>query len=151
MAARDKIVEGFRILFDDSGATPRDLTGDLVPGSLKDGGGFKMEKREYHGANAAVKNYIKGKKESVITATFYKSDVATTGAYTVLSGMEGAGGTLTLQWGSNGAAPTTGDPEWEGEYVYFPQGEGFEDGKAVIYAEFAPQHGQSDPAAGTVA
>lgn len=149
MAGKNHVSRGFRIYFDDSGGTARDLSGDLVPGSCQ-GGGFKFDQVEMTGESNAVKNFLANHPEAPVTASFYMNDTATTGAFTVLKGMAGAGGTLTLQWGQNGAAPTTGDPEWEGEYVCFGTPLSFDGGKAVMTVEFQPQAGQSAPAFGTV-
>ena len=35
MAAKDKIETGFTFAYDDQGGTVRDLSGDLIPGSVK--------------------------------------------------------------------------------------------------------------------
>lgn len=149
MAGKDKVERSFRLYFDDSGSAARDLSGDLVPGSCALNLG--QEQVELTGVSDTVKNALAGHKEAPVVAKFFMNDTATTGSHTVLKGVEGSGGTLTLQWGADGAAPTTDDPEWEGEYVYFPQGIAFEGGKAVISALFVPQTGQSAPAMGTVA
>lgn len=116
MAGKNKTLKGFRLLFDDSGGTPRDLSGDLVPGSCQ-GGGLKFDQADMTGQSNTVKNYLADQAESEISAQFHLNDTATTGAFTVLKGMLGAVGTLLLEWGSAGAAPTTGDPTWGGEYV----------------------------------
>jgi hypothetical protein len=149
MAGKNHVSRSFRLYFDDSGATARDLSGDLVPGSCQ-GGGLVYDQVEMTGESNSVKNYLANHPDSEVTATFIVNDTATTGAFTVLKGMMGAGGTLTLQWGQNGAAPTTGDPKWEGEYVCFGGPMSFDGGKAVWQITFKPQAGQSAPAFGTV-
>jgi hypothetical protein len=78
------------------------------------------------------------------------NDTATTGAFTVLKAMVGEVGTLTLQWGSNGATPSTGDPEWEGEYTLMQANIVFDGGKAVVDCTFQPGSSTA-PAWGTVA
>lgn len=148
MAGKNKIERSFRIKWDDSGTTARDLTGDLVPGSLR-GGGIKLDEVEMTGVSEAVKNYLAGHGDAPVQAQFYLNDTATTGAHTVLSGTQGVVGTLTLQYGANGAAPTTGDPEFEGEYTYFGGDVTFVGGKAVINATFKPGTA-TPPAWGTV-
>jgi len=145
---KNKLERGFRISFDDSGGTVRDLSGDLVPGSVS-GGGLVYDEVELTGVSESVKNYLAGHAESEITAQFYMNDTASTGAFTVLSGNQGGTGTLTLQWGSSGSAPDTGDPEWEGEYVLLNASVGLNGNKPVINAVFKPT-GSTPPAWGTV-
>lgn len=149
MAGKDKVERSFRLLFDDSGGTARDLSADLVPGSVS-GGGLTFDQVEMTGVSNTVKNYLAGHAESPVSAQFYLNDTATTGAFTVLTGMDGSVGTLTLQWGADGAAPTTNDPEWEGEYLLADCSVGFNGGKAVLNTEFVPGSGTA-PAWGTVA
>ena len=116
MAGKNHVERSFRISIDDSGGTARDLTGDLVPGSVS-GGGLIYDEANMHGVSEAVVNYLANFANSEITAQFRMNDTATTGAFTVINGLNGSTGTATLRWGQSGAAPTTGDPEWEGEYV----------------------------------
>lgn len=145
---KNKSERGFCILFDDN-TTPRDLTIDLLPGTVT-GGGKVLDEVEMTGVSDAVKKYLGGHASAPVSAQFYLDDTATTGAFTVLNGMEGSIGTLTLQWGSNGAAPSTGDPEWEGEYVFLGFSVGMNGGKAVMTATWQPAAGNPDPAWGTV-
>jgi len=147
MAGKDKIERGFRLLFDDS-TTPRDLSASLVPGSVS-GGGFIFDEVEVTGVSNTVKQYLAGHPDAKISARFIFSDKATTGSFTVLMGMEGKVGTLTLRWGINGAAPTTDDPEWEGEYVLTQANVSADGGKLVIDAAWAPGSA-TPPAWGTV-
>ncbi len=153
MAGKNKISRAFRILWDDLGTglgTARNLTGDLVPGSCQ-GCGLKYDEVDLTGESDAVKSVLAGQADSEITAQFYVNDTAATGAFTVLTGSDGGYGTLTLQWGSNGAAPTTGDPKWEGEFVLLEVSMGNNGGRPVINARWKPQAGQTAPAWGTVA
>lgn len=149
MAGKDKIERGFRIIYDDSGGTPRDLSGDLIPGSVS-GGGKNLEEIDMTGVSDTVRKYLGGYSTSPISGRFHLNDTATTGAYTVLSGMIGSSGTLTLQWGSNGAAPTAGDPNWEGEYTLLSMNIVPDAGKFVMDVNWQPTSGQADPAFGTV-
>jgi hypothetical protein len=146
---KNKIERGFRILVDNSAGSAQDLSGDLVPGSCK-GGGVVLDEIEMTGVSNTVKNYLGGFGDAPIDAQFYMNDTATTGAFTVLKGITGLVGTVTLQWGSNGAAPSTGDPEWEGEYTCLAADLGMNGGKAVINAKFKPGSAVA-PAWGTVA
>lgn len=114
-AGKNKIERGFRLSWDDSGTTARDLSGDLVPGSVSIGDEY--EEADMTGVSEGLRNYLAGHRDVEITARFHMNDTATTGASTVLNGQNGGTGTLTLQWGDAGAAPTTGDLELEGECV----------------------------------
>jgi hypothetical protein len=150
MAGKNKTEKGFRLWWDDLGTgagTPRDLSGDLVPGSCT-GGGLVFDEVEMTGVSNAVKNYLAGHADSEVSAQFHMNDTATTGAFTVLTGSDGGTGTLTLQWGAAGAAPTTGDPEWEGEYVLLDCSVNTSGGKAIINARWKPT-GATPPAWGT--
>lgn len=149
MAGKNHIERSFRLLFDDSGASARDLSGDLVPGSVS-GGGLTYDEADMTGVSEAVRNFLAGHADSEISARFHLNDTATTGAYTVLTGQQGSAGTLTLQWGQSGAAPTTGDPEWEGEYVLLDASVTLDGNKFVLNARWKPT-GSTAPAWGTVA
>jgi len=149
MAGKNKVERGFRLSFDDSGGTPRDLSGDLVPGSVS-GGGLTLDEVDMTGVSDSVKKALGGYSDSTVTAQFHMNDTATTGATTVLNGMVGDVGTLTLNWGENGAAPSGGDPEWEGEYLLLTAGVSQSGGRFVHDCTFKPAAGESDPAWGTV-
>lgn len=149
MAGKNHIETSFRLMFDDSGGTARDLSGDLIPGSVN-GGGKVLDEVELTGVSNTVKNYLAGHANAPISARFHMNDTATTGAFTVLSGKVGAIGTMTLQYGQSGAAPTTGDPEWEGEYVFLGFNMVPDGGRFVMECTFQPAAGQAAPAWGTV-
>ena len=146
-AGKNKAERWFTISWDDSGTTARDLSGDLVPGSVG-GGGLTYDEVDLTGVSEAVKNFLAGHAESEITAQFHMNDTATTGASTVLNGSAGGTGTLTLAWGA-GAAPTTGDPEWEGEYVLLDASVALAGNKFVHQCRWKPT-GSTAPAWGTV-
>ncbi len=149
MTGKNKVERSFRILVDDSSTNPQDLSGDLVPGSLT-GGGLVFDQVEMTGVSEAVKNYLAGHAEAEISGDFHMNDTASTGAHTVLSGVDGgAAGTVTLRWGANGAAPVNPDPEWEGEYVLVTYSQSFSGGKAIMRAVFKPGSSTA-PAWGTV-
>ena len=149
---KNKVEKAFRILFDDSGATARDLTGDLVLGSVS-GGGLAFDEVDMTGVSETVYNYLRGHAMSEISATFHMNDTATTGATTVLNGQSlpsvAGTGTLTLQWGAGGAAPTTGDVEWEGEYILLSNNITLNGNAFVHNVTFKPT-GSTAPAFGTV-
>jgi len=132
MAGKNKVEKGFRIT-----VNSQDLSGDLVPGSLT-GGGVVFDKVEMTGVSDTVKNYLAGHGDAPINGKFYLNDTGTTGAFTVIEAANGTSVTVTLQYGSAGAAPTTGDPEWEGAYTIFMGQVGFDGGKAVFDCEMLP-------------
>lgn len=142
MAGKDKTERGLRLLWDDAGGTPRDLSTDLVPGSFS-GGGLAYDEAEMTGVAEATKTYLTGFASSEITATFHMNDTATTGATTVLNATQGLPGTLTVQFGSNGAAPTTGDLYWEGEYTLMSVNVSLDGNKLVHQARWLPSPGSS--------
>lgn len=150
MAGKNHNERSFRLLFDDASAAAQDLSADLVPGSVS-GGGLTFDEVDVTGVSEAVYNFLKGRGTSEISANFHMNDTATTGATTVLNGHDaGSGvGTLTLQWGQNSAAPTTGDPEWEGEYVLLSNVIALDGNKFVHQCTFKPS-GAVAPAWGTV-
>lgn len=148
MAGKNKVEKSFRVLWDDSGGTPRDLTGDLVPGSAS-GGGFKFDQVDMTGVSEGFYNYLAGHAMSEMGAAFHMNDTADTGASTVLNATQGTTGTLTFQWGQDGAAPTTGDLEWSGEYLLKDNEVAPDSGKWVHQVAWVPT-GTSTPAWGTV-
>jgi len=149
---KNKIERGFRIWWDNSSAAAKDLSADLIPGTVT-GGGMTLDEIDMTGVSDAVKKALGGYGDSTVTAQFHMNDTATSGAYTVIFNPTTVGsiGTLTLQFGSNGAAPSTGDPDWEGEYVLVNAAVGQANGRMVINCTWKPAAGQSDPAWGTVA
>ncbi len=140
MAGKNKIERGIRFSFDDNGAVLRDLSADLVPGSLT-AGGLSFEEAEMTGVSEAQKNFLAGHAESEVTAQFYFNDTAVTGAHTVFKDKVGKVGTLQVDFGSSGAAPITGDPRWSGEYVCLAAPVGLAGNKPVINARFKPGDG----------
>jgi len=146
---KNKVERGFRLSFDDSGDSLRDLSSDLVPGSIS-GGGKSFDEADMTGVSDSVKKFLTGHASSEVSARFHMNDTATTGATTVLNGQEGGSGTLTLQWGADGQAPTSGDPEWTGEYTLMSMNIVLDGNKFVHDCRFLPQSGAADPAWGTV-
>ena len=148
MAGKDKIERGFRIFWDDSATAPQDITASLIPGTIA-GGGLTLDPVDMTGVSDAVKKYLGGHSDSAISGQFHLDDTATIGAFTVLNNTTGLIGTLTLQFGSNGAAPAGSDPEWEGEYTLLSATVGNNAGKMVLNALWQPAAGAADPAWGT--
>ena len=116
MAGKDKLSRGVRVQIDDSAGTPRDLSGDLVPGSVT-GLGFDAPEVEMTGESDTVANFLADRLVSEITMRFIANNTATTGSTTVLNGIVQKVGTVTVQIGSGGAAPTTGDLSFSGEFL----------------------------------
>ncbi len=143
-AGKNKLERSFRFL-----VNTVDLTGDLLPGTVQ-GGGLVFDEVEMTGVSNSVKNYLAGHAESVITAQFHMNDTASTGAYTVLNALQGTADiALALQYGAGGAAPTTGDPEWAGDYTLLDCSAAPNGGKWVLNTTWKPSPG-STPAWGTV-
>lgn len=153
MAGKNKIETGVCILYDDTGGTARDLSNDLVPGSLSING-LTYEEIGMTGVKDAVTNFLLGRGSIDISAQFYMNDTATTGAFTVLNAQNGAnastGNTLTIQFGSAGASPTTGDPELEGDFIVAALPTSNNSGAMIQTARFLPLSGGTAPAWGTV-
>ena len=145
MAGKDKIERGVRTLVDDSGGSPQDLSGDLIPGSLQ-AGGVVLDEIDMSGVTDTIKKVLGDRGDSPISARYHMNDTATTGAFTVLKGREGDSMTVTIQFGSNGATPTTGDPFWEGEYTLLKCNVVPDGGKMVLDVMWKPTSGAADPA-----
>jgi len=143
MAGKNKIETGFRFNWD-----TKDLSGDLIPGSCT-GGGKVLDEVDLTGVSETVRNYLAGHASAPISARFHLND-ASNRAFNVLKDDHGVAATMTLQWGSAGAAPTTGDPEWEGTYVSLGFSLSFDAGRAVMDCTFQPS-GATAPAWGTYA
>ena len=153
MAGKNKIESGVRLFFDDTGGTARDLSSSLVPGSLN-GPGFTASEVSLRGVAETAESYYADVKDNQVTAQFYLDDTALTGSHTVLIAQMADAtkeGTLTIQFGSAGAAPAAGDPEWEGEYVLTQYDVSISGGAAIASAAWRPQAGQSAPAWGVYA
>ncbi len=154
MTGKNKVERSFRIWVDDSNETTRDLSGDLVHGSVT-GGGLIFDQVDMSGVSEATRNYLAGHADAPISCKFHMNDTASTGSLTVLKSIDGGGATsgastVTLQWGASGSAPANPDPEWEGEYILFTLTAAIESGKAVLNCVFMPGTSTS-PAWGTVA
>ena len=102
------------VIVDDSGGTPRTLTGQITSIS-----GIELTYDEVEkGGYGEDKSYLAARADAPITLEGLFNDTADTGTHTVFSGVVGTNTavTVTIQLGDN-ATPTTGDPEWEGEYI----------------------------------
>ena len=137
-----------KILLDDSGGTARDITASV---STIGGIGLSNEQVDVTTLSDSVMQYLSGRGDSTIELGGPFNNTATTGAHGVLSGLNGTNtaATLTIQIGIR-AAPTTGDPEWEGEYVVltYPVNVGLNE--VTWSATLKPAFGASASAWGTV-
>lgn len=134
--AKDILERFVKLQWDDAGATLRDLTGDLVPGSLS-GPGFTSPEVRMTGVSDTSEEYMADRKDSEVSAQFYLNNTATTGAYTVLTATQGLIGTLTIDFGTNGVAGS-GDPRYSGEHVLLDATVGIQGGAMVLNARWKP-------------
>lgn len=153
---KEFVERSLRFQFDDTGGTPRELCQSLLPGTLS-GVGLTREDIDMTGVCDDFKQSVGGVADGEISAQFIMDDTAVaavpsaSGSYTVLIPMVDMTGTLTIQYGKNGAAPTTGNPEWEGEYRLLEATVSQSGGRAVISCRFKPAPNSTAPAWGTVA
>lgn len=137
-----------KIMLDDSGGTPRDITSSV---KTIGGIGLAYDTVDVTTLNDSIKQYLAGRGDSTIDLGLEFNNTATTGGHVVVSGLNGANtaATLTIQFGVR-AAPTNGDPEWEGEYVVtsYTMDVGLDNISGT--AQLKPAFGTSTPAWGTV-
>ncbi len=144
MAGKNKIERSVRFLIDNGAGVEQDISVDLVPGTLQ-GGGMTLDQVDMTGVSDAVKKALGGYGDANVSGRFFMNDTATTGAFTVLRGREGSSGTLTIKFGQSGAAPTTGDWKWSGEYTIMQANVVQDGGRILLDCLFTPQSGQPDP------
>src|SRR3972149_236934 len=111
---------------------------------------FNADLIDMTGKAEAVENGMGGREKNNVKCKFHANDTASTGASTVLHGIEGLSSiTLTVQIGSAGAAPVAGDLEWEGEDTRLSATLSQGGGRLTHDCEFAP-YGATAPAWGTM-
>ena len=153
---KEFVERSVRFRFDDTGGTPRELCADLLPGTLS-GLGTNTEDIDMTGACDDFVQAVAGIADGEVTAQFHMDDTAVaavpaqSGAYTVLPPMVRNSGTMTVQFGKNGAAPTTGDPQWEGEYTLMQANVNITGGRAILDCRWRLAPNSAAPAWGTVA
>ena len=137
-----------KILLDDSGGTARDISASV---NTIGGIGLTNEQVDVTSLSDSVMQYLAGRGDSAIEIGGPFNNTATTGAHTVLSGLVGGNtaATLTVQIGIRATA-TTGDPEWEGEYVVTAYTVDVGANDVTWSASLKPAFGTSTPAWGTV-
>ena len=114
--------------------------------------GQTFAQHEVTGFGDAAQNFINGQLQSPVTVKGYLTTTATTGTHTVIQPVFAAGSqvTLTVQVGLN-AAPVSGNPEFEGEFIVESYKPTIENGGAIMFeAVLKPAIGTA-PAWGTVA
>lgn len=137
-----------KVLLDDSGGTPRDITSSIS--SIGDIG-LNYDQADVTAINDSVMQYLAGRGDSDVNFSGPFNNTATTGAHTVFTGLNGANtaATLTVQVGIRAAA-TSGDPEFEGEYVVTSYLISGDMSNLTWSAALKPAFGASAPAWGTV-
>jgi len=134
-----------KILIDDAGGTPTDVSAQIT---AADGIPLTYDEIEVGGFGSTVKSYVAGRADVPVTI----EGSVSAALHVILSGWVGDDTdvrTVTFQYGNN-AAPTTGDPEIEGEYVCTAYNFRSElDGKQMFTAKLALGAGQSIPAWGS--
>jgi len=143
MATGKSNARWIRVYVDNSADAAQDISADV---SNVSGAGLDYETSDVTGYSDGVKNFTIGHPSSEIEITGPFDNTATTGAHTVFTGIAGsmaATRTLTVQIGIR-AAPTTGDPEFEGEYYcskYVVGGDGTYSAMLVPASGTAPAWG----------
>jgi hypothetical protein len=136
------------VIMDDSGGTPRQFAnGDIKSVDVP----LTYDQHDVSGFGDAVHKFINGQLQAPVTLKGYLTTTALVGTHTVIQDAYQAGATVTLtvQVGNN-ATPTTGDPEFEGEFIVESYKPTIETGGAVMFeASLKPATGTA-PAWGTV-
>lgn len=139
---------------DDSGGTPRNITNSITSiGGI----GLNFDQVDVTTLADSVMQYLAGRGDAAISISgvFNNTAVAAapneSGAHPVLSSLNGANtaATLTIAIGIR-AAPTTGDPEFSGEFICTSYTIGADLQNANWSAELKPAFGVAQPAWGTV-
>lgn len=102
-----------KVLLDDDGGTPRDISNDLESIDIPN----EFGEIDVTGFGDGAENSMPGLSNFSVEGSGTFNPAADTGLYTVLKDINGvySGHTLTVQVGQN-ATPTNGDPEFEGEF-----------------------------------
>ena len=137
-----------KVLLDNAGGSPQDITASVD--SIGDIG-LTYDQADVTAINDSVMQYLAGRGDADIQLGGPFNNTATTGAHVVLTGLNGANtaATLTVQIGIR-AAPTTGDPEFEGEFVVTKYTVSGDMSAPKWSASLKPAFGTSAPAWGTV-
>ena len=134
---------------DDSGSNPRQFAdGDISSVDL----GLTYAQHDVSGFGQEAQNFINGQVQAPVTIKGYVTTTADIGTHPVIQGAFAAGSqvTLTVQVGQN-AAPTSGDPEFEGEFVVESYKPEIQAGGAINFTAVLKPATGTAPAWGTVA
>jgi len=136
------------VQMDDSSGTLRTFNdGDINSVDL----GQTFTQHDVSGFGEAAQNFINGQLQSPVTIKGFLTNDATVGTHTVINGVFAAGAqaSLVVQVGSN-ALPTSGDPQFSGEFIVESYKPMMETGGAVSFeAVLKPATGTA-PSWGTV-
>ena len=137
-----------KVMMDDGSGTLRTFAdGDITSVDL----GLTYQQHDVTGFGDDVQNYVNGQIQAPVTLKGYLTTTALVGTHTVINGAYQAGNsvTLTVQVGQN-ATPTSGDPEYSGEFIVESYKPSLSNGGAVTFeASLKPATG-SAPAWSTV-
>jgi hypothetical protein len=114
--------------------------------------GQAYQQHDVTGFGDAAKHAINGQMQAPVTLRGYVTTTPATGTHTVINGAFQAGATVTLSVAvGNNAKPTSGDPEYSGEFVVTSYRPTLATGSAVTFeAMLVPATGTA-PAWGTLA
>lgn len=119
------------VKMDDSGGTLRTFAnGDINSVDL----GLTLDQHDVTGFGDAAHNVINGQLQAPVTIKGFLTTTANTGTHTVINGAFQAGSQVTLKVAvGNNTTPTTGDPEYSGEFLVASYKPIIETGKAVMF------------------
>lgn len=145
MATGKTNAKHIRVYVDDSTPSAQDISASV---SSISGVGLTYEEQDVTAYSDGVVNFVLGHPLSEVEITGPFNNTATTGAHVVFTDIVGLNPasdtyTLTVQIGIK-AAPTSGDPEFEGEYYcssYVINGDGSFTARMVPASSTAPAWG----------
>jgi len=132
----------------DNGSTERTFAdGDISSVDL----GMTYTQHEVTGFGDAAKNFINGQLDAPVTIKGFLTTTASVGTHTVLNALfqNGTTTTLTVQVGQN-TTPTSGDPEFEGDFIVESYKPTIETGGAITFEAMLKPASGTAPAWGTV-
>lgn len=129
------------VKMDDSGGTLRTFAnGDITSVDL----GVTTDQHDVTGFGDAAHHVINGQLQVPVTLKGYVTTTTNTGTHPVINGAFVAGSQVTLKVAvGNNTTPTTGDPEFSGEFIVAAYKPTLDTGKAVMF------EAQLKPAIGT--
>lgn len=132
----------------DTGSTERTFDdGDITSVNLA----LTFTQHDVTGFGDEAQKFINGQLQAPVTVKGYLTTTSNVGTHTVIAPLFAAGTqtTLTVQVGQN-ATPTSGDPEYSGDFIVESYKPTLENGSAIMFeATLKPATGTA-PAWGTV-